>query len=63
MPDPRTSAANAETCFTIDRAAQSEHVASAARPDNKVPPQVFAMMAVTTLATFGTLTSGYSLLF
>ncbi len=53
----------AQTCFTIDRARQHSLQTPAPPRNDKVPPQVFAMMAVTTLATFGTLTSGYTLLF
>jgi hypothetical protein len=51
----------AQTCFEVDRAKVAEP--DQATADNKVPPQVLAMMAVTTLVTFGTLSSGYSLLF
>jgi hypothetical protein len=65
MPD-RTVADDvqeAPACFTIDNVKRRADQASPARTSDKVPPQIFAMMAVTTLLTFGTLTSGYTLLF
>jgi hypothetical protein len=51
------------TCFALDRTkAAGEATPPRGRPD-PIPPQVFAIMAATTMVTFGTLTSGYSLLF
>ena len=37
--------------------------AAPARRGEKLPPKVYAMMAVTSLLTFGTLATGYQLLF
>lgn len=62
MPD-RATRKEAATCFTPNKAKPLDDQASTPRESNDVPPQILAVMAVTTLATFGTLTSGYSLLF
>jgi hypothetical protein len=38
-------------------------VASPTRKAHSLPPKVYAVMALTTLSTFGTLVTGYQLLF
>jgi hypothetical protein len=51
------------TCFALDRAPSRDEAITSSRRADKLPPQVFAIMAVTTMVTFGTLTGGYSLFF
>jgi hypothetical protein len=42
---------------------RSTRRAAGAKDDVKLTPKVYAMMALTTLATFGALTTSYQLLF